>query len=312
MKKNILFGNGINIQFGGMDKCSNSAIIRRMLHNIDSGRYDMIVPGVSKEEIKEVINGLADIVRHIEKWIRYGDGLFMLLEIKRIKNSYNPSTDITDIGFEDLFIALELLSNKEKDSGEFRQMLHRELQMLFLDAIFNDGEINQIDYTEKMKDLLETYENVFTLNYDTSLDRYYPNVKHLHGRFDVLAPEYDATSEFVANNPDEDRSGMVASGYEYLYSNTIMSWYWLEKYGEWLNKEDIFGADDFKNMEGELHIVGMSPCNDEHLFIMINLSKVKNIVYYYRTDKDRIEMAKKIKKPITYINVDKFWQKLEM
>lgn len=311
MERNILFGNGINIEFGGFDSYSNKAIMGRLMENIRSDKYRDIFRGLSKSELLESINGLVNIVKDISKWANCADGLFMIMEIDRIKNSYDENTMIEDIGLEDIFIALELLSNKYKDDEQFRHKINRELQMLMLDAIYNNGNINAIDYTNKMQDVLSKYSRVFTINYDTNLDRYCKSVKHLHGCFDSLAPEYDANSSFVQENPDRDLSRNVIKGYEYMFSNTIMSWYWLEKYGQWIDCEDIFGADAFKNMSGHLDIVGMSPCNDEHLFLMINQSQLKNITYYYRSDKDRTSMGKKIKKPITYTHVDKFWAKVK-
>lgn len=311
MERNILFGNGINIEYGGFDTYSNKAIMSRLMENIKSDKYKSIFTGISKSELFESIEGLFYIVKDISKWAKYADGLFMQMEIERIKTSYNKSTADVDIGLEDIFIALELLSNKFKDDEQFRYKINHELQMLMLDAIYNESGINSIGYSSKMQDFLANYSHVFTINYDTNLDRYFKGVMHLHGRFDYLAPEYDANSLFVEENPDKNLSKNVITGHEYMFSNTIMSWYWLEKYGHWIDSERIFGADMFKNMNGHLDIVGMSPCNDEHLFLMINQSPLKNITYYYRSDNDRTSMGKKIKKPITYTRVDKFWDKIK-
>lgn len=311
MEHNIIFGNGINIEFGGFDNYSNKAIMSRLMENIKSDKYKNIFKGISNRELLESIDGLFNIVKDISKWANYADGLFMLMEIERIKNLYDENSKIEDIGLEDIFIAVELLSNKYKDDERFRHKINRELQMLMLDAIYNDGNINTVDYTNEMQQFLLKYSHVFTINYDTNLDRYYDGVMHLHGRFDSLAPEYDANSLFVQENPNENFSRDVIVGYEYMFSNTIMSWYWLEKYGHWIDSEKTFGADSFKNMSGHLDIVGMSPCNDEHLFLMINQSQLKNVTYYYRSENDRASMSKKIQKPITYTHVDKFWSKIK-
>lgn len=40
MEKHLLVGNGINIQFGGFDNYSNSAIIKRVIKNIKAGKYN--------------------------------------------------------------------------------------------------------------------------------------------------------------------------------------------------------------------------------------------------------------------------------
>lgn len=61
-----------------------------------------------------------------------------------------------------------------------------------------------------------------------------------------------------------------------------MSWYWLDKYGDWQGKEAASGVDVFKQIHGRLDIVGMSPCNDKQLFILLNQSKINSINYYCR------------------------------
>lgn len=309
--RNILFGNGINIQYGGADKYSNSAIIKRLIENVNRGKYDTVIQGISSAGILEFLNSLADGVRNIDRLSRYGNYLLIQYEIDRIRRSYNSATPIENIGFEDLFIILELISNKYNDNNEFRDSAHHGLQMLFLDSIYNNGEINGLPYSAGLSRTLSHYDNVFTLNYDLNLERYCGTVNHLHGQFNMFAPEYDAVSEFSLQNPDKCKANEVVSGSEHMFSNTIMSWYWLEKYGRWLNKENIYGADKFQRMEGQLDIVGMSPCNDEHLFIMINQSGISHVNYYYRIDSDRDRMAHKIRKPITYINVDNFWRRVE-
>lgn len=83
------------------------------------------------------------------------------------------------------------------------------------------------------------------------------------------------------------------------YSNTIMSWYWLDKYGDWIGKEETFGVNLFKQMQGTLDIIGMSPCNDEHLFISLNQSGIKHVNYYCYKNNGVTEIQTKIKKPIT-------------
>lgn len=47
MERNILIGNGINIEFGGKDKYSNHGILQRMFANMRAGRYTAILPDCS-------------------------------------------------------------------------------------------------------------------------------------------------------------------------------------------------------------------------------------------------------------------------
>ncbi len=39
MEHNLLIGNGINIQFGGLDVYSGAAIMNRIINNINAGKY---------------------------------------------------------------------------------------------------------------------------------------------------------------------------------------------------------------------------------------------------------------------------------
>jgi len=52
MQRNILIGNGINIQFGGIDQYSNSAILHRMFGNMKEGKYLPILPDCAIEQLK--------------------------------------------------------------------------------------------------------------------------------------------------------------------------------------------------------------------------------------------------------------------
>lgn len=308
--RNILFGNGINIQYGGVNKYSNAAIIKRLITNIQSGKYAPVIPDMNSGEILNLFNSLADRVKNIADLESYADGLFMLMEIERIKNHYTIDTPVENIGFEDLFIVLDLVCNSYSDSEIDREDSKRGVRMLFLDSIYDDGQINNLTYSDGLRRMLSRYDNVFTLNYDLNLERYFNDVNYLHGQFDVLAPEFDPTSSFSLRNPEDCRSNLVVPGFEHMYCNAIMSWFWLDKYGQWIDKESIYGADKFKRMNGNLDIVGMSPCNDEHLFIMINQSQISHVTYYYKTDDDKERMRCKIRKPITYTRVDRFWDRV--
>ena len=65
------------------------------------------------------------------------------------------------------------------------------------------------------------------------------SVCHLHGEFDVLSPEYDDKSIYYKSNKsecDELIKNRVV-GMDHIYSNAVMSWYWLDKYGKMM--EDL-------------------------------------------------------------------------
>ena len=87
-----------------------------------------------------------------------------------------------------------------------------------------------------------------------------------------------------------------------------MSWFWLDKYGELIEPDTKSKEDLFKSISGQLEIVGLSPANDEHLFLLINNNpKIKSVVYYYLKDEDRAELPHHLKKPVTYRKVQNLW-----
>lgn len=124
MQKNLLVGNGINIQFGGYDSCSNEAIIKRVLKNINSGRTKTYLPACNKEELITVFEKSREIITNIKSYKPKEKYLFLLMEIDRISKQYKPDTPIERIGMEDFFICMEYLKEKS-DSDDFLQEAHR-------------------------------------------------------------------------------------------------------------------------------------------------------------------------------------------
>ncbi len=58
MERNLLVGNGINIQFGGLDVYSGSATMNRVVENIKVGKYTALTENaLSIDEQLEILNG---------------------------------------------------------------------------------------------------------------------------------------------------------------------------------------------------------------------------------------------------------------
>lgn len=84
------------------------------------------------------------------------------------------------------------------------------------------------------------------------------------------------------------------------------------KNGELLEVDTRDKKDLFKAISGQLEIVGLSPANDEHLFMMINNNpNIRSVVYYYLKDDDKIELPHHIKKPTTFKKVTKLWYSMK-
>lgn len=71
--------------------------------------------------------------------------------------------------------------------------------------------------------------------------------------------------------------------------------------------------DNFKTMDGELHIIGLSPFNDNHIFDAINEnSLLRKIVFYYYQDAECGRMKKTLfKKDIECRSAKKLWNNIE-
>lgn len=91
-----------------------------------------------------------------------------------IARRYNQKPqELINVGIEDYFFVMKLVYNKVGDS-EFTPInsLYDGLKMLFLDSIYNDGAIEELHskmgcYSKE----LQRYNEIFTVNYDTNIDK---------------------------------------------------------------------------------------------------------------------------------------------
>ena len=268
MEKNLLVGNGINIQFGGFDIYSNSAIIKRVIKNINAGKYIAFTEGslTPKEQLR-LLEGLVKIINNIKSggYSKYADGLFMLMELERIKRTYPNKSTLESVFMEDYFLAFEIFNNSfiEKDGEEtnefYRKIMFDFLHQIFVDGIYNDGEINKVykNACVGLKKYFSSFTNIFTTNYDYNIESIIGetnNVCHLHGEFEKQSPEYDVSSKFYKANKEECDKLIVKKviGMNHVYSNTIMSWSWLDKYGALIEPDTKAKEFLFRSISGRL------------------------------------------------------------
>lgn len=328
MEKNLLVGNGINIQFGGVENYSNSAIMTRAINNIKMGKYNALTENsLSEAEQLETLEGLVRIINSIKagEYTKFADGLFMLMELDRIKRTYPTKSTLESVFLEDYFLAFEIFNNsfRGKDGeqlNEFqRQVMFDFLHRVLVDSIYNEGKINEV-YKEMfpgMKAFLNRFDHIFTTNYDYNIERVLGNEKsvcHLHGEFNKLSPKYDVNSLYYQTNTQKCNTLIAkkVAGMEHVYSNTIMSWSWLDKYGELIETDTKEKETLFKSISGQVVILGLAPNNDEHLFLLLNQNQnIKSIVYYYLDPKDAQELPHHIKKSVTLKKVEKLWDSMK-
>ncbi len=81
------------------------------------------LPACDSDELLTALNKCRDILTNIKQDKPKEEFLFLLMEIDRISKQY------------------------------------REFQMLFLDAIYDEGNINSLDYGFKFRDFVSAYDN---------------------------------------------------------------------------------------------------------------------------------------------------------
>lgn len=303
--KSLIVGNGMDIEFGGMGVCGNKAILNRVYNNIQEGRYTDIIRETPETLIK-LFDGYRNIINQVIKgtWnISANDGyLFLLMEMERVRNSYNVNPAFNEIGLEDYFLGNELSSHMQDFYGNTEQA-RQWMQMIILDAIYNEGRINELYkvFPDKFKKFLNNYDAIFTLNYDTNLDSYLEGsvpIYHIHGSFDDITVGHE-------DEPEE---------WKHMYCNGIMTWYWVEKYGQ--EHSDLrYGIKEFSEIEDRVDIIGLSACNDEQLFVQLSQNgKLNKCDFYYYDTSDAVEIRRHLcgalQNHITIKNVRNFWRRI--
>ncbi|MEG1913184.1 MAG: hypothetical protein RR091_11925 [Cloacibacillus sp.] len=234
MDKSILVGNGININFGGA-AYTNGKIIERLTNNLTiDGKYTGVFDNsVSQSEIAGVVFGLNDVFRKMMKSgviaLRRTEGedeMRTLIDISR--RYHGKPQDVLDIGMEDYFFVMKWFNNGYGDSTELSQAGFDGLKWLFLDSIYNGGDIESLyQRMGKFSSALQKYNSVYTVNYDTNLDKLVragEKVYHLHGNFEELDDTYktDTVIGYVAQHKPNPPT--VIPAFRHIYCNAIMGY----------------------------------------------------------------------------------------
>ncbi|MHB8077282.1 hypothetical protein [Desulfosporosinus fructosivorans] len=372
--KNILIGNGINIAFSKNDDYKNYNIIERLTKYLCTNRYNDVFQGsITSGELRTVLTELNNFFKTMLKGVtalrltQDEDELKTLVDIAR--RYQGKPQDILNVGIEDYFFVMKLVFNKVGDEATPINALYEGIKWLFLDAIFNDGEIEKL-YTKMgafAKELIQ-YNKIFTVNYDTNLDSLTDKtVYHLHGSFHLLDDTYRVETIIGYLAQKKPNPPTVVAGMEHLYCNAIMGFSGQQKMNtmsvysngnmaldNWIFRlknpidieaqrkyeqlktstsiNDIFAFqsinarladpelrnteypfDKLKMARGELHIIGMSPNNDNHIFRLINENPdISRVVYFSASDDDSYAAQKVIKKPLQLRNVFKYWKSMDI
>lgn len=74
-------------------------------------------------------------------------------------------------------------------------------------------------------------------------------------------------------------------------------------------KMNTYPMKKFRTIQGEIHLLGISPFNDEHIWnAILNNNDITKIIYYYHSDKSRNEMEEHFSDArICYLPDTEFW-----
>lgn len=229
-EKNVLIGNGINIAFSKNDDYKNYSIIERLTKYLCTDRYNDVFQGsITSAELQGMLNKLNEFFNDMLKGIaalrlaQNEDELKTLVDIAR--RYHKKSKDLLSVGLEDYFFVMKMVFNKVGDEATPINSLYDGLKYLFLDAIFNDGKIENL-YTTMQSYAYELgkYSRIFTVNYDTNLDKLtHRPVYHLHGSFNILDDTYcpETVIGYLAQNKPNPPTVIEAK--KHLYCNAIMA-----------------------------------------------------------------------------------------
>ena len=226
--KNLLIGNGINIQYSGNEYC-NRSIINRALNNLKDCNFNpALYPfqtgdwlRLLHKEYPNLLDGLYD------KHPYLSDEKESLKSFKERYIKLGCNLQIDEIGFEDYFIIHEILCRSEKRYYKKRHENREFLKRLFLDSIYNAGKVQKIykNFPNKFKSFIDNYNLIFTTNYDINIEYFSEKeVLFLHGAFHILDEVYNQNSLRNQLTDAPVKETPVIKGYEYLFSNSLTTY----------------------------------------------------------------------------------------
>ncbi len=229
--RNILIGNGINIEFGG-GEFSNCGIINRLMRNIQIKDYSIQFGSViSSRELGGIVDGLRDVLLSviIGKFDDCCQNFDEKFTLNRIKSQYNAKTELSDIGMEDYFFLLKVFHNKFNDTDQFAKATFDGMCILLMDAIFDDGGIQKIHETIELNKksninrFLSDFDNIFTVNYDCNVEKLSGiSVNYLHGDFNTLLDQYNPNTLIGRIYQERGEINPVTISNKHMYCNGIM------------------------------------------------------------------------------------------
>ena len=226
--KNLLVGNGINIQFDNQNY-TTSKIVLRMLKNCDRDDFPehIIVkePYLLKNYIGQLfLEARLALQGEYDSYVNCKSEEASLVSFKEQYSKKISTLRITDIGFEDYYLIHDLVCHKYKTVNPEQFYIRESMRIAYLLSIYNDGLLDELHkkYPQNLVEYLRDFDSIFTTNYDSNIDSVVKKpVFHIHGWFKQLSAVYDATS-FRNQLPDAPiKDAVIDDKYYYLYSNAL-------------------------------------------------------------------------------------------
>lgn len=292
------------------------------VNDISDGKYDAIVPDEEKpilEDFKERYNW--KLSHYYEVGLE--DWLFILRVYFLQNNDIVDNWPLARQGFERMM--LDAIYN----DGDI-QKLHEVMG-------------------KPVKRWLLEFNNVFTLNYDNNVEDLIKRpVFHLHGDFRTPANSENPQTLMGYIRKDNGEN-VVIPQFEHCFCDALFDYagehkydiaYAFEKGAEGLRSleksgippkffpapieelmqvhqkhpELIFGCNyhftEFRELTGELHVIGMSPNNDSHIFNLINESNIEKIVFYYYSASE-VKKSLAVHQKVEYKSAQELWKRLK-
>lgn len=361
--RHLLLGNGIDIQFGGI-ACTSRYIIKRIKFKALQDGYDKLFGyELTSKELLAILDGFVSETNSIiaGDYDVYAVDDDTIQALEDFKDRYTEEiNNPDDIMLEDWLFIVHMFFLKNIDLEENRISAVQGFERLLLDAIYNDGFVQNIhaQMNKQVKKFLRQYDNIFTLNYDNNIEVLTgKKVYHLHGDFSVLA---DSENENCAIGYLRHRRGetVFQKEYSHCYCNALLNYSGrlkLRRIEECRKANDAlerlyfeciadteklqklkdvetsayeqveakisrpelsacsnYYYNEFAVLEGELHVIGMSPNNDAHIFdAILGNDKIKKVVFYYRDPKHKDYIETTYPKELFVCeDVNALWRKL--
>lgn len=229
--KNLLVGNGINIQFDHISYTTKN-IILRLLDSLDDSDFpvDYIVdkPALLKAYLGQLFLFARDMLDgNANEYISCNAEKEALEDFIERYGEETKTLRIPDIGFEDYYLIHDLICHKVKLGNPDRYYGRESMKMAYYHSIYNKGEINTLymQYTDSFREWLFSFNSIFTTNYDSNVELATgKEVHHIHGQFDKYSEVYDPNS--FRNKLGDNPIDRIPNNQDYMYlHSTAISTY---------------------------------------------------------------------------------------